>query len=609
MLYEFFEHQIDPLRQTDLVRPPARTWDFFRLFLRPFHSVLFVTLLLAGISAVTEIFLYRYLGQLLDWMNSTSRELFFTEHATGLIIMVVVVAVLRPLSLLGSRAYINLALAPGIANATRWQNHRYVLRQSLSFFQNDFAGRVAQKVMQTGNALRESVINVIDGVWLMLIYLIGIGVLFLDINRLLLVPVLLWVLCYGLVIYFQVPPVRQKSRALSEATSVLTGRIVDSYTNIQSVKLFAHAEQEEQFAAVAIERHTIAFRQLMRAIIAMTTWLTVLNTMLILGVAALSIKFWLAGSVTVGEIAVANGLIIRLNQMSGWILRTISSLFENVGTVQNGIETISVPVAVKDVDQATELEVPSGEIRFAQVNFNYGASIPVIKDFDLTIAPGQKVGLVGRSGAGKSTLVNLLMRFYELDTGSIEIDGTDIRHVSQNSLRSQIAVVTQDTSLLHRSIRDNLRYGKPGASEQQIEQAAQLAEAMEFIPGLTDPAGRTGFDAYVGERGVKLSGGQRQRVAIARVILKDAPILVLDEATSALDSEVEAAIQNSLSTLMQGKTVVAVAHRLSTIASMDWLVVVDQGQIVEQGTHQQLLAADGVYAGLWRRQSGGFMPV
>lgn len=608
MLYEFFERQIDPLKKTALTRPPALTLEFFRHFLRPFHSVLKVTLLLAGISAVTEIFLYRYLGQLLDWMNTTSRDQFMNDHGAGLLVMVFVIALVRPLSLIGSRAYINLALAPGIANATRWQNHCYVLRQSLGFFQNDFAGRVAQKVMQTGNALRESVINVIDGVWLLLIYLIGISVLFMDINRILLLPVLLWIVCYGLVIFFQVPPVRQKSRSLSEATSMLTGRIVDSYTNIQSVKLFAHAEQEERFAAEGIERHTVAFRHLMRAIISMTVWLTVLNTLLIVGVAALSIQLWLTQSITVGEIAVANGLIIRLNQMSGWILRTVTSLFENVGTVQNGIETISQPISVTDTPDATALKVPAGEVRFQHVNFNYGASIPVIRDFDLTIKPGQKVGLVGRSGAGKSTLVSLLMRFYELDSGSVEIDGTDIQHVSQNSLRSQIAVVTQDTSLLHRSIRDNLRYGKPDASDAQIEEAARLAEAMEFIPNLSDPAGRAGFDAFVGERGVKLSGGQRQRVAIARVILKDAPILVLDEATSALDSEVEAAIQSSLQTLMQGKTVIAVAHRLSTIASMDWLVVLNQGRIVEQGTHQQLLDLDSVYASLWRRQSGGFLP-
>lgn len=608
MLYEFFERKIDPLRETALQQPPELTARFFWHHLRPFRGVVLVTLLLAGVSAVTEIYLYLYLGRLLDWMGSTAREDFFSEHGVQLVVMVLVVALLRPLSLLGSRAYINLALAPGIANATRWQNHRYVLRQSLSFFQNDFAGRVAQKIMQTGNALRESVINVIDGVWLMLIYLIGIGVLFVDINSTLLIPVLIWLVCYLLVIMTRVPPVRQKSRALSESNSALTGRIVDSYTNIQAVKLFAHAELEEKFVADGIVRLTRDFRILMRAILGMTAWLTVLNTLLILCVAVLSIFLWMKQSISVGEIAIANGLIIRLNQMSGWILRTITALFENIGTVQNGIETISQPLSVTDQREATELQVPKGALNFQQVNFNYGSDIPVIHDFELAIKPGEKIGLVGRSGAGKSTLVNLLMRFYELHSGRITIDGADISTVTQNSLRSNIAVVTQDTSLLHRSITDNIRYGRPDATDDQIRAAAIAAEAMSFIPGLTDPAGRNGFDAYVGERGVKLSGGQRQRIAIARVILKDAPILVLDEATSALDSEVEAAIHDSLNTLMEGKTVLAVAHRLSTIASLDRLIVLDQGRIVEQGPHQELLEAGGLYASLWQRQSGGFLP-
>ena len=607
MLFEFFERQIDPLREVPLQRPPADTRGFFHHYLRPFTGVLLVTLLISGVSAITEIFLYRYLGQLVDWMADTPRDAFFTTHGQQLILMVVVIALIRPMALLASRAYINLALAPGIANATRWQNHRYVLRQSLQFFQNDFAGRVAQKVMQTGQALREAVVNVIDGVWLMVIYLVGISVLFSDMNGILLLPVIVWVVCYLLVIISLVPPVRDRSRALSEANSVLTGRIVDSYTNIQSVKLFAHAELEESFTAEAIDRVTNAFRKLMRSVLVMTSWLTLLNTLLIVSVAAISLVLWQKRLVSVGEIAVANGLIIRLNQMSGWILRTVTSLFENVGTVQNGIETIAKPQLIQDVEDADRLRVESGAVSFRDVSFNYGEEMPVINDFNLNVKAGEKVGLVGKSGAGKSTLVNLLMRFFEPEKGVISVDGTDIRSVSQDSLRQQIAVVTQDTSLLHRSIRDNIRYGRAAADSRQVETAARLAEAMEFIPSLTDPAGRVGFDAHVGERGVKLSGGQRQRIAIARVILKDAPILILDEATSALDSEVEAAIQNSLTTLMAGKTVIAVAHRLSTIASMDRLVVLDQGKIAEQGTHDELLALDGVYASLWHRQSGGFI--
>lgn len=608
MIFEFFERQIDPLEHHEVQQPPKDTWRFFKFFIAPYRRVLLVTLLLTGIAALSELYLYHFLGRLVDWMASTPKSDLLSTYQLPLIMMFVVAAVIRPLALLTSRAYINLALAPGIANSIRWKNHRYVLRQSLEFFQNDFAGRVTQKVLQTGNAVRESVLNLIDGIWLMLIYLIGIGYLFLDINAILMIPVLLWIACYGLVIYFMVPPVRSKSAALSEATSALTGRIVDSYTNIQSVKLFAHAELEEEFAAEGIAQHTKAFRVLMRSILRMTVALTVLNTILLVCTAGLSIALWMKSAVTVGEIAMANGLIIRLNHMSGWILRTVTALFENVGMVQNGMETIARPQSVVDQTDSSQLEVSGGQINFNSVSFNYGADAPVVGDCTLEIQAGEKVGLVGRSGAGKSTLVNLLMRFYDLDSGSITIDGQDIKSVSQNSLRSSIAVVTQDTSLLHRSVRDNIRYGNPDATEESISRSAEQARALEFIPNLEDPAGRRGFDAMVGERGVKLSGGQRQRIAIARVLLKDAPILVLDEATSALDSEVEAAIQEQLVTLMGDKTVIAVAHRLSTIAALDRLVVLDEGSIVEQGTHSELLEKDGLYANLWQRQSGGFLP-
>lgn len=608
MIFEYFERQIDPLKPHKVERPPDNTAAFFRFFIAPYSRVLLITLVLVGIAAITELYLYHFLGQLVDWMSRTDKSELLSSYALPMTGMIIVAAIIRPLALLVSRAYINLALAPGIANSIRWRNHRYVLRQSLDFFQNDFAGRVSQKVMQTGNAVREAVLNLIDGIWLMFIYLIGITYLFLDINSILLMPVIVWIILYAMVIYFMVPPVRHKSAALSESTSILTGRIVDSYTNIQSVKLFAHAELEEQFAADGIEQHTLSFRALMRSILSMTAALTVLNTLLLVGTASVSVYLWTLDRVTVGEIAVANGLIIRLNQMSGWILRTVTSLFENVGMVQNGIDTISRPQSVVDRSDAVLLKVSGGEIKFQSVNFNYGVDTPVVDQCSLNISPGEKVGLVGRSGAGKSTLVNLLMRFYDIDSGRILIDGQDISGVTQNSLRSSIAVVTQDTSLMHRSVRDNIRYGRPEASESSILEAANRAEAMTFIPDLEDPEGRRGLDAMVGERGVKLSGGQRQRIAIARVLLKDAPILILDEATSALDSEVEAAIQSQLESLMQNKTVIAVAHRLSTIAALDRLVVLDAGKIVEQGTHTQLLTDNGLYAGLWHRQSGGFLP-
>jgi len=606
-LFRYFERLVDPLEEAPVTRPPTRTLEFFKHYLYPLRRLLLVTLSLAGIAALTELFLYVFLGELVDWMASTSPENFFETHGLALALMVVVAAIIRPLAMLASRCLISLSLAPGVANTVRWRNHRYVSRQSLNYFQNDFAGRIAQKIMQTGNAVREATINVIDGVWLLVIYLLGTVWLFSGIDGRLMLPIVVWLLGYLVVIWWLVPPVRRRSAALSEATSGLTGRVVDGYTNIQSVKLFAHASAEDEFVAESIAQHTTAFRKLMRAIIGMTAALTALNTLLIIVNALLSIVFWSQGSISIGAVAVANGLVIRLSQMSGWILRTITALFENIGVVENGIETISQVCTVNDKPNAADLDVPHGAVQFDEVWFDYGNDVVAVKNFSLTIKPGEKVGLVGRSGAGKSTLVNLLLRFFDIDRGRILIDGVDISTVTQQSLRQNIGMVTQDTSLMHRSIRDNIRYGARGADDQAVHQAAVTAAAADFIPTLVDPTGRTGFDAYVGERGVKLSGGQRQRIALARVVLKDAPILVLDEATSALDSEVESVIQQQLDTLMEGKTVIAIAHRLSTIAALDRLVVIDEGRIVEQGDHESLLKQGGLYAELWQRQSGGFL--
>ncbi|WP_299620099.1 ABC transporter ATP-binding protein [Pelagibius sp.] len=608
-MYAFFERLFDPLAPAAVERPPTSTRAFFIHFLAPIRGLLLLTLIISGIAAIAELALYAFLGTLVDWLTTGTPETFMADHSWGLLAMAFVAVILRPVATLTSRGLINLSLVPGLTNRVRWLNHRYVLRQSLAYFQNDFAGRIAQKVLQTGHALRDAVVNVIDGVWFLLIYLFGTLFLFAGIDWRLLLPVLAWMLSYGAVVYFMVPPVRKKSAALSEANSALTGRIVDSYTNIQSVKLFADSEREDDFVGEVVGRHTSAFRRLMRSVIGMTIALTLLNTALIVLVSGLAIFLWMSDSITTGAIAVAVSLIIRLTQMSGWILRTVTSLFENVGTVQNGIETISQPYTVQDRPAARTLAVDQGEVRFDGIRFHYGKAGGVIDELSLSVRPGEKVGIVGRSGAGKSTLVHLLLRFYDLERGRILIDGQDIAQVSQESLRAQIAMVTQDTALLHRSIRDNILYGRPEATEADMRRAAELAEALTFIPELEDMQGRRGFDAHVGERGVKLSGGQRQRIAIARVILKDAPILVLDEATSALDSEVEAAIQGQLKNLMAGKTVIAIAHRLSTIAALDRLVVMDEGRIVEQGSHEELLRRGGLYARLWERQSGGFLGV
>ncbi len=630
-MFSYFEKLIDPLEKVPVQQPPKGTWDFFVHYLWPVRWLLLATVFFTSVASISELYLYVYLGRIVDWMTTTEPDNFYQAHGVGLLMMTFIVAFVRPGSMFITRCLITLSLTPGLSNTVRWRNHRYVVRQSLNYFQSDFAGRIAQKVMQTGNSFRETVLNVLDGAWLLFIYLAGIVWLFLDIDWRLMIPVLIWTVGYLVVIIRMMPPVAGLSRSVSEANSALTGRIVDSYTNIQAVKLFAHAEREEDFVSVGFERHTDALRSLLRAILRMLFSLVVMNTLLILSTAWLSILFWQQGTISVGAIAIANGLILRLNQMSGWILRTISSLFESIGTVQNGIETIAVDNVVTDTADASELSVSSASLKFDAVQFRYSepesgdkrieiagregvvADIEaskgrVIRDLSFSVAPGEKIGVVGRSGAGKSTLVNLLLRFYDLDAGRILIDGQDISSVKQASLRAQIAMVSQDTSLLHRSIRDNISYGRPEASEAQILRAAELAQADMFIPGLVDSEGRQGYDAHVGERGVKLSGGQRQRIAIARVILKDAPILILDEATSALDSEVEAAIQEKLQDLMNGKTVIAIAHRLSTIAAMDRLIVMDAGRILEMGSHAELIAGDGLYAELWSRQSGGFLP-
>jgi ATP-binding cassette, subfamily B, multidrug efflux pump len=607
LTYGGMERWIDPLAPGRVEQPPAELRQFFRHFLAPMKGLIAVTLVVALVASVVELAMFGFLGSLVDRMAASSPENFVADNLWLLVFMSFVLLVLRPVSTILSRGLVNLALAPNLATLARWQSYRYVLRQTLGFFQSDYAGRISQKVMQTGMALRESVVNVVDGVWYLAVYIVGTLYLLGGFDWLLLLPLFAWTIAYGVVIVTLVPPVRQRAVALSEANSSLSGRVVDGFTNILSVKLFAHAEREEAFGREAFGRQLAAAQAMNRAIVTMTAVLTIINSLFIFAVAALSIWLWTHGAITLGAIAAANALALRLNQMSGWILRSITSLFESVGTIENGIATIAQPNALTDRPGAVPLVVREGAIRFQDVTFRYGEAARVVEDFSLAIRPGEKVGLVGPSGAGKSTLVNLLLRFYALEEGRILIDGQDIARVTQDSLRAAIAMVTQDTSLLHRSVRDNISYGRPDAGEAAVVSAAEAARADRFIAGLIDQRGREGYDAHVGERGIKLSGGQRQRIAIARVILKDAPILVLDEATSALDSEVEAVIQEGLKALMAGKTVIAIAHRLSTIAAMDRLVVMDEGRIVEEGTHEALLRARGLYARLWERQSGGFL--
>ncbi len=540
------ERWIDPLEPVPVRQPPNALVQVYLHFLRPVRWLILITLAISLVASVTELALFGFLGSLVDRMGTSGREHFLTEQAWLLAFMTVVVLVVRPVSTILTRALINLSIVPSLTTLVRWRSYRYVIRQSLGFFQNDFAGRISQKVMQTGMAVRESVVNVIDGVWYLIVYLVGTLVLLAGFDWRLLLPVIVWMLAYGVVIVKLVPPVRVRSAALSEANSGLSGRVVDGFSNIMSVKLFAHAEREEGFGREAFETQLSAARALMRSIVTMTSALVIINSIFVFSVAALSIWLWTAGEISLGAIAAANALTLRLNQMSGWILRTVTSLFENIGTIENGVQTISVPNLLVDPPAAEPLVVTKGAIEFQDVTFRYGEADRVIRDLTLRIRPGEKVGLVGPSGAGKSTLVNLLLRFYTLEMGRILIDGQDIADVTQNSLRAAIGMVTQDTSLLHRSVRDNIRYGRPDADDQSMRAAAEVARADRFIAGLVDPRGRTGYAAYVGERGIKLSGGQRQRIAIARVILKDAPILVLDEATASLDSEVEAAIQESL---------------------------------------------------------------
>jgi ATP-binding cassette subfamily B multidrug efflux pump len=609
-LFRYLESRVDVFAPFDeRATPPNSVWPFMWHHLREVRGWLALILLTGLAFSAIEASLYLLVGWFVDILAKANPETVWQDHGWQLIGLAVILLIVRPLIYFANHAIVDQVVVPQLTNRIRWRSHVYTLGHALSYFNNDFAGRVASRVVQVGQAVRSATVEVIDDLWYVLIFAtVAIG-FFGATSIWLALPVVAWMAGYIALMAFFVPRAARLSEANSHGRSRANGRIVDAYTNMLTVKLFARADAERSMVRDALRRWNDAFLDMTRLITIVTTGLQLMNSLLIVVTGGLCLLFWSHGEMTPGAVAAATGLVLRLVQMSGWVMHLVRGVFENIGTVQESMETIAKPHALVDRAQADILKVGAGEIRFDRIRFGYGRKDgpPLFDGLDLTIRPGEKVGIVGPSGAGKSTLISLLLRLYDLEGGRILIDGQDIAGVTQDSLRARIAVVTQDTSLLHRSIRDNIMYGRPDATEAEVEHAAMLARAAEFSPGLEDQNGKTGYDSRVGERGVKLSGGQRQRIAIARVLLKDAPILVMDEATSALDSDAEAAIQEQLKTLMEGRTVIAIAHRLSTIAALDRLIVLEAGKIVDSGSHAELIARRGLYARLWARQSGGFI--
>ncbi|EPP5338916.1 ABC transporter ATP-binding protein [Vibrio alginolyticus] len=606
-MFKRFEGFTEPFPKSTPDQPPSGMFAFLRYYTRGYEKPLIIMSLMATIVAVVEVMLFGAMGQLVDWLSTSNPETFLQDNKSDLIFYGALLLVVMPILVILYSLLVHQTLLGNYPMSIRWLAHRYLLNQSLNFYQDDFAGRVATKVMQTSLAVRETVMKAMDVFVYVTVYFTSMIIMLATADWRLMIPMIVWLLAYIAIQIYFVPKLKDVASAQADARSTMTGRIVDSYTNIQTVKLFSHSQCETQYAEQGMKGFLNTVYRQMRLVTGFDVAVEISNYILVFSVAALSIYLWLDSAISVGAIAIAVSLALRVNGMSMWIMWEVGALFENMGTVVDGMKTLSKPIDIKDKPGAKDLVVTEGGIHFDNVSFHYGENKGVISHLDLNIKPGEKVGLVGRSGAGKSTLVNLLLRFHDVEDGSIKIDGQNISEVTQDSLRSKIGMVTQDTSLLHRSIRDNILYGNPDATEEDLLKATKQAHAHEFIETLTDPFGNAGYDAQVGERGVKLSGGQRQRIAISRVLLKDAPLLVLDEATSALDSEVEAAIQESLNELMQGKTVIAIAHRLSTIAQMDRLIVLDKGSIVEQGSHQELIANNGIYAQLWAHQTGGFI--
>ncbi len=607
-MFRFFEGLVDPYgpyEQNDA--PPRRLWPFLKEYIQPFRAVFAVTAVLSVLAAFLDVALIWYVGRLVDLLGATSTGQFWTLYGTEVVAVALAVLILRPVLLVGNVALLHNTILPNFGTMIRWRSHAHVIRQPVGWFESDFAGRIANRIMQTPPAAGDAVFQTFDAMAFASVTVVGAGIMLAQADPRLLVPLVVWFVLYAALVRWTVRYAGPAAKASSDARSAVTGRVVDAYTNIHSVKLFAHHNNELAYAKEAIEHARETFKQEMRIITKMDLALTLLNGVLIVWITGWAVLLWLQGAATVGTVAAATALVLRLNNMTYWIMWAFSSLVQALGVVQEGMETIAQPIALVDAQAAKPLEFRDGLIEIAGVSHHYGRGSGGLRNVSLTVRPGEKIGVVGRSGAGKSTLVKLMLRFYDCEAGRILIDGQDIAGVTQDSLRQQIGMVQQDSSLMHRSVRDNILYGRPDATDAMMIEAARRAEAHEFILTLEDPQGRTGYDAHVGERGVKLSGGQRQRVALARVILKDAPILILDEATSALDSEAEALIQEALYGVMKGKTVIAIAHRLSTIAAMDRIIVLEDGAIAESGSHTSLLAQSGLYARFWARQSGGFI--
>jgi ATP-binding cassette subfamily B multidrug efflux pump len=608
-IISWFDARYSPVALASDPQPPMGLRNFLFYFIGQFRAAFLIRMGLVALGSVADAMMPIFVGILVGLLATTPPGEMFSANWRTLLIMVAVVVIVRPVTFLFDTLIRNHAVAPNLVDLVRWQSHWHVIRQSWTYFQNDFAGRIANKVIQVGEAIETAVNSTIDAVWYALIFVVVAVIALAQLDWMLLVPIGVWMILYGILFSITMPLIARHSELLSEAKSVLTGRIVDSYTNIQTLKTFSTGGHEDRYVSDSVIDHVTQFRKLMRVFTYMWSTLFMLNAGLVISITWIALAGWNAGTLTAAAVATAVPFALQIMNMSGWILEIGSNIFRQAGTVRDSMETIAQPLTLLNAPGAGGLEVTKGELVFDDVSFNYwrGKSGTVIENFNLRVAPGEKVGLVGRSGAGKSTLVNLALRLFDVEAGAIRIDGQDVREVTQESVRAAIGLVSQDTSLLHRSVRENIKYGRQDASDEAMMAAADQAKIGDVIAGLVDPKGHRGYDAHVGERGVKLSGGQRQRVAIARVLLKNAPILILDEATSALDSEVEAAIQEQLQSLMRGKTVIAIAHRLSTIAAMDRLVVLEAGQIVEEGTHAELLARGGHYAHLWERQSGGFL--